>query len=217
MNQYTKHQVIASICVALFIVNFAFIMMAHNRSTFRKCSEGMSVTDDQRIEHSGLEAQICFEELADSYCNFFKGDYEVVGHKVSEDNIDLLKRYQWYYRMAWIIVVLSVIYAIRSFVVLSTRRLYMPLLYGGAGAIALTLLHVLRIATSGKELYTYVRDMVFHKDYSCFVKDGVFGWMIPENYGPWIFATYILYVVGLCAFMALVRAIIIFKGRPHKY
>lgn len=177
----------------------------------------MHVVDDQRIEHSGLEAQICFEELADSYCTFFKGDYEVVAHEVSEDNVDLLKRYQWYYRLAWILVILSCLYAIRSFIVLSTRRLYMPLLYGGAGAILLTIVNVLHILTSGRELLSNVRDMVFHKDYGCFVKDGVFGWMIPESFGPGLFFTYILYVLGLCVFMALIRAIIIFKGRPHKF
>lgn len=225
MDNYRLHQFIASASVAVFILCVALCILVCNRSVYEKTNKeyraSLNLDSTQWTEYekplTEFESYINYTQIADSFTSFFGKSYKLVGYELSKDNVKKLGTLKVYYRWAWVFAVLSVVVAMRSFMILSKRRLYMPLIYGGIGAVALTgiLTLIMRLSNSG--MAGHIKDMVFLRDYSYFSGNDILLKIIPPGFAGGLMIFYVLTVIGLALFMAFLRWFIIFCGRPHRF
>lgn len=225
MNNYRLHQLIASVCVAIFIMSGALCLLVRNRSVYertnkeyRETLEEISVESDELDKPlTEFEASLNYNQLADEFTSFFGKDYKLMGYDISKENIDALKQLKVYYRWAWVFVIASLVVGTKSFIVLSKRRLYMPLLYGGGIAAVFTTLFTVIMARAEDGMAGHIRRMVFERDYSFFTGQDVLIKVIPPEFANRLLLVYILIVFILIVAMALIRGIIIYCGRPHRF
>lgn len=229
MDKYKKYQYTATFGVAFFIVSFALCLLVMNRSVFERCvkdyearfpvgSENLqSHSPDAVVMMSAFEMQLVYEQVADSFSSFWGRTYPVVGYEISSQNVDRLNRLKGYYRLAWIVAVISFFGAVYSFVILSKRREYMPFLYGGVLAALLTSLNALLIMSSKGGLLSGIRGMILHEDYSYFADGDILQTILLPELARNLALLYILFVFVLILIMVFIRFIIIFSGRPHKF
>ncbi len=217
MNQdyYRRFQWIASVCVALFIVHFALCMLAMNRSVYKYTGADYAQTGTATI--SKAEADLYYEQVADSFSSFFKGDYEIAGYSLTQENVEKLNTLKGYYRFAWIVSIVSFCGGIYCFCKLWNRRETMPLLYGSAGGALLTSLLLLRIVMSGKPIFAGIRDMIFRGDYGFFAEGDLLRDILPEAFARNLALCYLGIVAIEILCFVLLRAAIRFSARPHKY
>lgn len=215
MDKYKKYQFIASICVALFIVSAALCILVMDRHVFSWCIRDYEVNETTDI--SAFEKQLQYEQLADDFSAFWHRGYSVAGYELSDTNIDRLNALKGYYRLAWIIALLSLVGMIYSFKILAKRRLYMPFLYGSVLAAFITALNALIVMTSGGKTISGIRRMILQADYSYFAGNDILQSMFPPDFARWLALGYLCMVFILILFMALIRGIIIFRGRPHRF
>lgn len=229
MNKYRKYQYIATFGVAFFIVSFALCLLVMNRSVFERCVQdyearfpmGNEGTQEHASEAvvtmSAFEMQLVYEQVADSFSSFWGRTYPVTGYEISSKNVDRLNRLKGYYRLAWIVAVVSFFGTVYSFIILSKRREYMPFLHGSVLAALFTSLNALRIMSSKRELLSGIRRMVLHEDYSYFADGDVLQVILLPELARNLALVYILLVFVLILIMVFIRFIIIFSGRPHKF
>lgn len=217
MNSYTKHQMIASISVGLFIVYTAFILLVMNQSVYKRCIKDYKIVTEEGATVSSFEAELCFEQLSESFRRYFHKTDELGPYEMSGSNIKKISRLKGYYRMAWIIAIISLVMMLRSFIELSKRRLFMPFLYGGGLAVLLTGFHWLILMRAGRPVLSGVRDMILHEDYSYFSDGDMLRVLIPPEYARRMLFHYFFLVAILIALMALIRLYIIYRGRPHRF
>jgi len=210
MDRYKKHQLIASICVTLFIMSFSLCLLVMNRSVFKKCA-----VDKETI--TSAEAILNYEQLADDFETFFSKKYNVSGYEILNENVNKLNELKVYYRWAWVISVICVIVAIYSFTIISKRRDFTPFLYGGIFAAFLTSINAFVLIKSDKPIFEALRNMIFREDYSYFSEGDILLQIMPPDYAKWLALTYIFIVIILILTMIFIRAFIIFCGRPHKF
>ena len=143
MERYRKISIFASFCVALFIINFAFCILCMNKTVYEKCFDNyvadktLSAGDNDilpnadtatgtdakyQIRLEDFEMKANFEKLSDDFKAFFKGKYELVGYELDEHNVDRLNHIKWFYRLAWLLSVVTLAGMVNSFIILS--RLY---------------------------------------------------------------------------------------------
>ncbi len=224
MDKYKKNEIIATVCVAFFIINFSLCLLVANRSVYGMCYDKyyksiVSVYGDN-IEDKALApdtAKKNYESIADSFSAFFKSDYSLEEYKLSGKNIKMLGRLKGYYRFAWIMSVICLAGAVKSFTLLAKRRNYMPLLYGGLMASALTVLNAFIIGISGNRTLSGIRNMVMHGDYSFFPDADAIVWGLPPKFGMSLALLYLGIVFGMILLAALIRSFIMFLGRPHRF
>lgn len=224
MDKYRKYEITATICVAVFIVSFSLVLLVSNRSVYGLCYDkyyeeltgiyGDNIGDKALAP---LEAKENYEQIADGFSSFFKSDYSGVSYKLSERNVKLLNRLKGYYRFAWIVSIISLAGAIYSFIILSKRRNYMPLLTGGLAASFLTVFLAFVIAMSKAPTLSGVKNMIMYGDYSYFPDADVIVWCMPPKFGMGLALLYLGIVFGMILLAALIRLIILFWGRPHKF
>lgn len=223
MNRYTVHQIIASFCVAIFIVSVALILLCENRSIYSKCYEEYYKEQQEQSEDtakamiSEFEAKINYEHLADGFTSFFGNDYEFSGYDIAEANVSKLKELKPFYRGAWVLALLSFGFGLRSFMILSKRRQYMPLIYGGTLAAFLTVMNTFFIVSSKDGILFAIRNMIFKGDYSFFAEGDILLGMLPPDFARMLLLAYIVIVFILILVMVLVRWFINYCGRPHKF
>lgn len=140
-----------------------------------------------------------------------------MSYKLSDRNVKLLGRLKGYYRFAWIASIMSFAGAIYSFIILSKRRNYMPLLTGGLAASFLTVFNAFVIGMLKGSTLSGVKNMVMYGDYSYFPDADVIVWCMPPKFGMGLALLYLGIVFGMILFAALIRSIIVFLGRPHKF
>ena len=224
MDKYRKYEIAATICVAIFIVSFSLCLLVSNRSVYGLCYdkyyEGLTEIYGDNIEDkalSPLEAKQNYEQIADGFSSFFKSDYSGVSYKLSERNIKLLNRLKGYYRFAWIASIISLAGAVYSFIILSKRRNYMPLLNGGLVASFITVFNALVIGMSKGSTLSGIKNMIMYGDYSYFPDADTIVWCMPPKFGMGLALLYLGIVFGMILLAALIRCIIAFWGRPHKF
>lgn len=218
MDKYKKYQFIATICVALFIVNFSICLLVMNRSVYNKCTEDYEfVSDDGNPAITVFEARLNYEQLADDFTSFFKSDYSLPGYEILGANIERLNDIKTYYRWAWVISILSFAGAVYSFIILSKRRYYMPLLYGGVLSALMTSVNAFILLKSDNEVFRGIRNMVLNADYGYFKTGDIITKLIPDGFAGWMALTYLLIVFLMILAMVLIRLFIIYCGRPHKF
>lgn len=214
-ENYKRYQWIASFCVAVFIVHFAICLLAMNRSIYRNTEHDISGTKAATI--SKTEAELYYNQMADSFSSFFQRDYKIAGYSLTEYNVNQLNRLKWYYRFAWIVSIVSFGAGGYCFYVLWRRRETMPLIYGSAGGALLTSIFAVRIVFSNKPVLAGVRDMIFREDYSYFSEGDLLRSILPEAFARNLAFGYLAIVVIEIFFFVMIRRIVRFSGRPHKY
>ena len=228
MDRYRKYSFGATICVALFIISFAFCVLCMNKTVYEKCLENSvsrietdnGASDTVTEITTGLkdfEAKANFDKLNDDFKSFFKSKYELIGYELDEFNVDRLNHIKNLYRLAWVITIITFISMLYSFIILSKRRMFMPFLYGGVLAAFFTSLNAFLFIRSDREFWVAARDMVFSENYSYFSDNDIFLKIIPPEYARWMAVTYLMMVAVLILIMVLVRWFILFLGRPHKF
>ena len=235
MERYRKISFIASLCVALFIINFAFCILCMNKAVYERCFENyvadVNVEEDLTLDVStatdtdadysvrleDFERKANFEKLSEDFKAFFKGKYELIGYELDEHNVDRLNHIKWFYRLAWFVSIATLAGMVHSFVILSKRRMFMPFIYGGVLAAFFTSVNALVFMKSDKEFYAAARDMVFRKNYSYFSDKDILLQILPPDYARWMAISYLLFVAVLIILMIFIRWFILFCGRPHKF
>ncbi|MCM1287765.1 MAG: hypothetical protein NC240_05595 [Clostridium sp.] len=224
MDKYRKYEIAAVICVAIFIVCFSLCLLVSNRSVYSLCYdkyyEDLTEIYGDNIGDKALaplEAKQNYEQIADGFSSFFKSDYSGVSYKLSERNVKLLNRLKGYYRFAWIASIISLAGAVYSFINLAKRRNYMPLLTGGFAAACLTVFHAVVIGVSKGSTLSGIKNMIMYGDYSYFPDADVLVWCMPPKFGMSLALLYLGIVFGMILLAALIRRIIAFWGRPHKF
>ncbi len=225
MNNYRLHQIIASVSVAIFIMCTALLLLVCNRSVYEKTNkEYRDMISNTEAEYpegekplTEFESSVNYNQIADEFTGFFGNDYKLVGYELSDTNIEKLKDLKAYYRWAWVFSISSLIVGIKSFVYLSKRRLYMPLVYGGIISAFITSILTFIMSVSKDGMMGYVRAMVFDRDYGFFSGKDIFVKIIPPEFANKLLIAYVLIVFILIVVMALIRGIIIYCGRPHKF
>lgn len=236
MDRYKKYQCMASVCVAVFILSAALCILVMDRKVFALCmsradnmyavsaeadagtetdASGIGTTDG--VVMSEFEIQMNYRQLADDFSSFWKNKYEISGYELTAANTDKLNHLKWYYRFAWIFAVFSFAGAVYCFVILSKRRLYMPFLYGGALAAFLTSIQAVVLMVSDAPVASGLRRMILQEDYSYFSEGDILRTLFPPEFARYQAFAYLLIVFGLILLMALIRGIIVFRGRPHRF
>lgn len=217
MNQeyYRRLQWIASLCIAVFIVHFALCMLVMNRSVYKHTKADYAQTGTVAI--SKAEAELYYEQVADSFSSFFKGDYEIAGYSLTETNKKQLNTLKGYYRLAWIVSIVSFGCGAYCIGKLWRRRETMPLLYGSAGGALLTSIFALRIVLSDKPVLGGIRNMIFRGDYSFFSEGDLLRDILPAAFARNLAFYYLGIVTIEILCFVLLRMVIRFSGRPHKY
>ncbi|MBE5943609.1 MAG: hypothetical protein E7258_01685 [Lachnospiraceae bacterium] len=221
MNRYTLYQVLASLCVAAFIVSAALIILSKNRSIYVRCYDNYIDTLEEQGQGdnvlSSFEAQLNYEHMAEGFSTFFGGDIEFSGYPISKNNVEKLNQLKFYYRLAWIVVVISFIGGIKCFYELSKRRLYKPLLYGGLLSAFFTVIQVFVIFMSKEGTLFGLKNMILKGDYNFFAEGDILIGMLPPDFARILLLAYILIVFILILAMVLVRWFIQYCGRPHRF
>lgn len=225
MNNYRLHQIIATVSVAIFILCTSLCILVQNRSIYEKTNneyrklteQTEAVQEEEDFTVTQFESEVNYNQIADEFSAFFGNDYKLIGYEISHTNVERLKELKNYYRWAWVFAMASFIAGIRSFIVLSKRRLYMPLVYGGMGAAFMTTLFTVIMACSENGMGGYIRRMVFERDYSYFSGQDALVKFLPPEFANRLLIAYIVIVLLLILAMLLIRGIIIYCGRPHRF
>lgn len=217
MEIYKKHQLIASVSVALFIVYTAFILLAMNQSVYKRCVKDYKPITAEGVTVSEFEAVLCFEQLSESFQRFFHKTDEFGAYTLTGTNIKKIAGLKGYYRMAWVIAIISFVMMINSFSILSKRRLYKPFYYGSILAGGLTALHWLILMKAKRPVLAGVRAMILHENYDYFADGDLLKTMIPPEYARSMLLHYLLLVFILSLLMIGIRLFILYKGRPHRF
>ncbi|MBQ9200013.1 MAG: hypothetical protein IJ141_07505 [Lachnospiraceae bacterium] len=234
MERYRKISFWATICVALFIINFAFCILCMNKTVYEKCFDNYTGSEkdiDIPIEASGaeksdtayeiklesFEMKANFEKLSDDFKAFFKGKYELIGYELDEHNADRLNHIKWFYRLAWMVSIATFAGMLHCFIILSKRRMFTPFIYGGVLSAFFTAVNTVIFIRSDREFYSAARDMVFRENYRYFSDKDILIRILPPSYARWMAIAYLIFVAVLIVLMILIRWFILFCGRPHKF
>ncbi len=233
MIKYKKHQFIASVWVAIFIVSFSLCLTVLNRSVYSRNIEvsdeafykdymqfkttTMQVGEKINYDITIYEMEMDYKYLAEDFSSFFKIKYDSMDYKLKADNIDRLNDLKGHYRLNWVLVLLSSVGMLYSFGILRGGRYYSPLVYGSLFAVAITGVNCYRFFNSGDEVICAIRDMVLHQDYSFFVGGDMLSVLIPPEFAENLAYTYLFHVVALIIIMLIIRLVIAYRGRPHKF
>ena len=221
MDRYKKYQMIATFLVAFFIVNFAFVLLANDTKIYQiyqnrtELSHQSEQTENQQLK--GYEAEINYNLLKDEFKRFWNSRYEIPTYAVTSANAALLNDIKAQYRWAKIIVFICVVGGVYCFFILAKRRMYNALKNGAILSIGLFVAGLLRLLLSKKEVFKGLREMIFKKDYSYFVKGDLVLKVIGGNYAEYMFIGYIVFFIIILLFMLFLKWFIAFLGRPHKF
>ena len=214
-EEYRRFRWIASICISVFIVCFGIVLLAFNRWVYH--ATGTNTQTEDGVTFTQAEADLYYGQIADSYCSFFKGRYDVAGYTLTDTNIHQLNRLKGYYRLAWILSILSFVGIIYSFRRLWRRRETMPCFYGSAGGALLAVVLLLRIVFSKREVMRGLKDMIFKQDYSYFQSGDLLCRLLSGAYARNMLLMYLGIVAAEIAAFVLIRVIIRLAGRPNRF
>ena len=188
-----------------------------NQSVYKRCVKDYKPITAEGVTVSEFEAVLCFEQLSESFRRFFHKTDEFGAYTLTGANIKKIAGLKGYYRMAWVIAIISFVMMIKSFSILSKRRLYKPFNYGSILAGGLTALHWLILMKAKRPVLAGVRAMILHENYDYFADGDLLKTMIPPEYARSMLLHYLLLVFILSLLMIGIRLFILYKGRPHRF
>lgn len=210
MDKFKIYQVLASLTIAIFIVNFAMCLLAFDKKTFvRKAQDTESLTS--------FESVLVYNQINDSFKSFFKSKYKIAGYELSDMNTKALNQIKWIYRGAWLVSIVTFLATAYMMNTLSKRRMYMPYIYGGAFSAFLTALYSFLLFRAKKGVGYGIKSMILHGDYGFFRGDDVVTHLFPQDFASALALRYIIIVGILILICVLIRLLIAFNSRPHKF
>lgn len=243
MDRFKKHEILATIYVAVFIICAAVFLLVQSDKVLGICAKNLETglyvatgsdaeihtSNDARdeaisqtnssltvIDISENEARLYFEQLVFSFRSFWSSDYEISGYQISTKNVGFLNDLKVLYRIAVIFGVLCLVGMIYSFSVLSKRRILTPFMYGGFVATAFTAISMFGMMLQKHGFFADLKRMILLDDYSCLDTD-ILRSIIPQSFALHMCLAYIVLVLIWVLVMNLIRWIILFNGRPHRF
>lgn len=226
MNRYTKNQIVATLAVALFILSVSLCVTVRDKRLFNKCyntylesvqNEQISGLDNSEEKFSLVEAELYHNNLRDDFKSLFKNKYDLINYELLRSNTEKLNHLKTYYRIAWIVALVSLITGSYAFYNLSKRRLYMPFLYGGVLAAFFSSINAIRFFLCKSGILFHLKNMILHRDYSYFDEGDILLKLIPPEYAMYMARYYLFQVIIWIIIMIIVRKIIVNIGKPHKF
>lgn len=226
MNRYTKNQIVATFAVAFFILSVSLCVTVRDKRLYIKCyntyiesveKEQINGSDNTGDKFSLVEAELYHNNLRDDFKSLFKNKYDLINYELLRSNTEKLNHLKTYYRIAWIVALVSLITGSYAFYNLSKRRLYMPFLYGGILAAFLSSINAIRFFICRGGTLFALKNMILHRDYSYFDEGDVLLKLIPPEYAMYMARYYLFQVFLWIIIMVLVRRIIVNMGKPHKF
>lgn len=221
MNKFNRYQICATLCIAIFIVSFSICVLSRDRHGYRISIDNYYDTIGDSDYASGEltkgQLKLCYDILADEVTSFKGSDYSVPGYSISAVNIDRLRAVNKVCRAAWMIAVISFVAFIYSFILLSKRRLYMPLAYGSAFAAFLTSLMALIILISKNPLLKGIKNMILFKNYSYFVEGDIVRRLIPPSLARVLGIEFLIIELIVIMVFVFLNYLVKRSGRPHEF
>lgn len=210
MDKFKLYQVLASLTIAIFIVNFAMCLLAFDKKTFAKKAQ-----DTEGL--TSFESVLVYNQINDSFKSFFKSKYKIAGYELSDMNTKALNQIKWIYRGAWLVSLVTLFATAYMMNTLSKRRMYMPYIYGAALSAFLTALYSFLMFIAKKGVGFGIKSMILYGDYGFFRGSDVLTHLFPEDFARALALRYILIVGILIVACLLIRLLIAFNSRPHKF
>lgn len=227
MDRYKLYRISASFFVAFFIVNFAVLVLSRldfiHEKSYKAYYQAMITEEEGTKEKqegillSPFEAGLNYQKLSDEFNSFFGSDFAFEGYDISKDNVKALKELKTHYRWAYFFSIVSFVAMIYCFGYLHKRRQYMPLLYGGAIATFFTVINFVRICFAKEGVLLGIKNMIFHRRYDYFGDGDIMRSLLPPEYAMYLGIAYLAIVAILVLIFAIIKAVIIYCGRPHKF
>ena len=221
MNRFNGYQICATFSIAIFIVSFSICILSLDRHGYRISVDNyyktLSDTDYASGELTKGQLKLCYDILADKVTGFRSQDYQIPGYEVSAVNTDRLKALNKACRAAWMIAVISFVTFVYCFILLSKRRLYMPLAYGSAFATLLTSLGALMILLSKNTLLRGIRNMILYKNYSYFVEGDIVRRIITPDFARILAIEFLVIDLVVILVFVIVNLLVKLSGKPHKF
>lgn len=233
MKNYRRYKILATVSIGVFIVCFAVIMTAWNRSIYEKCIEQASdkfyveyvtkeyttgsVVTKYNKELVALELTLNYEKLADAFCAYFEDEYEIPNNELLENNTEGLNAIKVYYRWSVWLCLFSIVGIVYSMLHLYKGRYYSPYTYGGLLGILLLLIQGLGLILSDNVVFSGLKRMIFYQDYSFFKEGDVLLLMLPPEYARWLAIGYFIFGFGMSVVFFVLRGITIYRTKPHKF
>lgn len=208
-KKYTTYQTMATICVAVFVINMAFCLTCCDKYIYNKIYDGTEIIDAQ--------AEVWHSQLVEDFTAFFKGDYDLSGQELLKENVKCLNRIKWRYRFAVMLVIASVLGLIYSYRELKKRRIFGPFIHGCVLAVVFLLFKIFRFFTAGGGVTAAIRAMVVKQSYEYFYEGDILLKLMPQYYARGLALLYIGWVFVLILAVLLLRRLFIWLGRPHKF
>lgn len=232
-NRYRLYRAVATICIALFVANMAFCLMCTDKYIYKKTYAGWIESEEDESEEedvaastsevdytrlSQFQAELIFQELSDDFLAFFSSKFEITGHELNAENVKALNTLKWRFRKSVVVVILSVIVFTYCYAKsLHRRRDLLPFLYGSILSVTFAGLKILSVVLARHGVKAGIKAMILHGDYGYFSQGDILEKLIPQDYARFMGLLYIFWVVVFVLVVLLVRKLIIFAGRPHKY
>lgn len=233
MKNYRRYKILATVSIGVFIVCFAVIMTAWNRSIYEKCIEQASdkfyveyvtkeyttgsVVTKYNKELVALELTLNYEKLADAFCAYFEDEYDIPNNELLENNTEGLNAIKVYYRWSVWLCLFSIVGIVYSMLHLYKGRYYSPYTYGGLLGILLLLIQGLGLILSDNVVFSGLKQMIFYQDYSFFKEGDVLLLMLPPEYARWLAIGYFIFGFGMSVVFFVLRGITIYRTKPHKF
>ncbi len=226
MDRYKTYRILASFFVAFFIINFAVLILSrcdfiHERSYEAYYNRQIQRTTEaekrEGILLSPFEAGLNYEKISKQFNAFFGNDFSFQGYDISKDNVTALREIKTYYRWAYFFSIISFVGMIYCFAFLHKRRQYMPLLYGGALATFFTVINFVRICFARDGVLLGIKNMIFYKRYDFFGDGDIMRSLFSPEFAMCLGIGYLVIVASLILLFAIIKAVIIYCGRPHRF
>lgn len=221
MNRFNKYQICATLCIAIFIVSFSIGVLSRDRKVYRIALDNYyeDIEEDEYAsgELTKHQMKLCYDIIADKTTSMKSANYDIPGYSISAVNIDRLKSVNTAVRAARMIAMLSFVGFVYCFILLSRRRMYMPLAYGSAFATLLTSLLALTILLAKKGLLKGIRDMLLYNNYGYFVEGDIVRRLLIPDFARMIGIEFLMIDIFVILVFALLNYMIKRSGRPHEF
>lgn len=221
MKRLNRYQLCATLCIAIFIISVSVCILSRDRKAYRysldKYYDRLSETEKTELGLTKDEMISCYDELADDVTSFFEKSYQQKEHEIAAVNVDRLTAINKYVRGAWLIAIFSAVGFVYCFIVLSRRRLYMPLAYGTAVSAFFTSLLAFFYMLSKRALIKGVRKMILYKNYDYFVSGDIVRKIIPPSFARALLGKFLMIEATVMLLFFIAHLIVVRSGRPHKF
>lgn len=220
---YKRCEIIATLCVAIFIFNFSFVLMLSNDTAFRAYNEHKGMENSIIVEDitsevlSGYEAELNYKYIKEEFKKFFNNEYKIPTYAVSKENVQKLNDIKKHYRVAKILAFLSFVGIVFCMVILARRRMFNAFSYGAMLAVLFAAAGFIRLFITKNTELKCIKQMIFEQDYSYFMDGDVVLRLIDGNFAILMLASYFVCLFILVVFFGLLKSIINFIGRPHRF